>query len=56
MTHCPGQEHNLTHWLTSCERTTAARMRLFGTLDVPLSYLARFPKQIVQMSKETLLS
>ena len=52
--HCPGQEHNLTHWLTSCERTTAARMRLFGTLDVPLSYLARFPKQIVQMSKETL--
>ena len=53
---CPGEEHNLEHWLTKCAQTTGARMRIFGTLDPSLQVLTTNPAGALELARETLLS
>lgn len=53
---CPGEEHNLEHWLTKCAQTTGVRMRIFGTLDPSLQVLTTNPAGALELARETLLS
>ena len=53
---CPGEEHNLEHWLTKCARTAGARLRIFGTLDPSLQVLTTNPTGALELARETLLS
>jgi len=54
--HCPGEDHNLEHWLTKCAQTSSARMRIFGTLDPGLQVLSTNPAGALELARETLLS
>ena len=53
---CPGEEHNLEHWLTKCARTACARLRIFGTLDPGLRVLTTNPAGALELARDTLLS
>ena len=53
--HCPGEQHDLEHWLTRCTATTEARQRLFGTTEITTNYLVTHPKLVVEMARATLL-
>ena len=53
--HCPGENHDLNHWLTKCAGTADIRQRMFGTTELTLEHLVTHPKLVVEMSKATLL-
>ena len=52
--HCPGEDHDLQHWLTKCAGTEEIRQRLFGTTEITLEHLVTQPKTVVEMAKATL--
>ena len=51
---CPGEDHNLLHWLMKCSATAELRQRLFGTDDVTQKNFVIHPKEIVEMARKTL--
>jgi ribonuclease HI len=44
---------DLEHWL-SCAGTAAARMKIFGTVEVDLSALTEFPAKSIALARQTL--
>ena len=51
---CPGEIHDLSHWMTRCAATSEIRQRLFGTTGLTLNHLSTHPAEMVQMARQTL--
>jgi len=51
---CGEEPHTVEHWLTECPGTAAARLDIFGSVNLPLSVLMEEPKKALLMSRRTL--
>ena len=51
-----GRIDTVTHWLTECEQTMAARQQIFGSTGLRLRELGASPDKILKLAKQTLLA
>ncbi len=51
-----GEVDDVEHWLTSCAQTAAAKMNIFGSVNLDMVEMASAPAKIIKLAERTLVS